>query len=155
MNSRQRVMLALDHQEPDKVPTDLGATTVSSITCLAYNNLRDYLGLQPDTNLRISNRQMGTVNPMEDLLQRNEVDFRPVNMKSPWGFRTKEMSDDGFYDEFGIRWKKALYYYDMVEHHLANCDICDLDKINWPDPHDPGRVTGLKEEVTALYETTD
>ena len=36
MSSRQRVMTALSHKEPDKVPIDLAATTVSSITYPAY-----------------------------------------------------------------------------------------------------------------------
>jgi uroporphyrinogen decarboxylase len=36
MNSRQRVQAALHHQEPDRVPFDLGGTTVSSIHVTAY-----------------------------------------------------------------------------------------------------------------------
>ncbi len=31
MNSRTRVIQALNHQEPDRIPIDLGATIVSSI----------------------------------------------------------------------------------------------------------------------------
>ena len=29
MNSRERVMMALNHQEPDRVPLDLGASAVT------------------------------------------------------------------------------------------------------------------------------
>ena len=32
MNSRQRVITALNHQEPDRIPIDLGGTIVSSIS---------------------------------------------------------------------------------------------------------------------------
>jgi uroporphyrinogen decarboxylase len=76
-------------------------------------------------------------------------------MKSPWGFKAKEMPDDSFYDEFNIRWKKAAYYYDVVERPLADIVIEDLDKATWPDPYNPGRVEGVREEAKKLYETTD
>ncbi len=45
MNSRQRVLTALSHVEPDQVPLDLGGTENSTIARIAYLNLRDYLGL--------------------------------------------------------------------------------------------------------------
>ncbi len=66
------------------------------------------------------------------------------------------MPDDSYYDEFNIRWKKAAYYYDTVEHPLAGLSsIEDLGRAAWPDPNDPGRVEGLREEVKTLYESTD
>ena len=45
VNSRQRVLAALRHEEPDKVPVDFGATTNTGIVYTAYKELRDYLGL--------------------------------------------------------------------------------------------------------------
>ena len=47
MNSRQRLLLALDHQEPDRIPLDLGSTQVTGIHVQAYKKLRDALGLAP------------------------------------------------------------------------------------------------------------
>lgn len=156
MNSRERVLQALNHKEPDKVPIDCGATIVTAPTRIAYQNLRDYLGMAEDTEPTTSHRQMGTVYPKEDFYQRYEVDFRTVAMKGPWEFEPKEMPDDSFYDEFNIRWKKAAYYYDAVERPLAGCETSsDLDNAVWPDPYDPGRVAGLKEEAKALYDNTD
>ncbi len=156
MNSRERVMAALNHTEPDKMPMDCGATIVTAPTRIAYQNVREYLGMGLDPAPRTSHRQMDTVYPAEDFLQRYEVDFRTVAMKGPWEFEPREMPDDSFYDEFDIRWKKASYYYDVVERPLAGCEtVADLDKAVWPDPYDPGRVAGLKEEAKALYENTD
>ena len=45
MNSRERVLAALDHREPDRVPLDLGGTVLTGITVKAYGALREYLGL--------------------------------------------------------------------------------------------------------------
>ena len=44
--SRERVMCALDHREPDKVPVDFGAHRSSGIMAIAYRKLRRHLGLQ-------------------------------------------------------------------------------------------------------------
>ena len=45
MNSRERVQLALDHQEPDRVPLDLGASAVTGIHVSSLYLLRQALGL--------------------------------------------------------------------------------------------------------------
>ena len=45
MKSRERLLTALDHQEPDRVPIDLGGTVVTSIAISTYAALRDHLGL--------------------------------------------------------------------------------------------------------------
>ncbi len=45
MNSRQRIMTALDHHEPDRVPIDLGGHRSSGIMAIAYKKLKDYLGI--------------------------------------------------------------------------------------------------------------
>lgn len=46
MQSKERIREALNHRQPDKIPVDFGATTVSGmhITCVAA--LRDYYGLE-------------------------------------------------------------------------------------------------------------
>jgi uroporphyrinogen decarboxylase len=156
MNSRERVLTALDHKEPDKVPIDLASTTVTSITYIAYEQLREYLGMEPDPDPRISHIHQGTVYPMEDLFQHYEADFRTVFMKkSPRGFVAKETPDGSFYDEYNILWKKLAYDYSPVEPPLADSTVEDLDKATWPDPYDPERVEGLREEARALYENTD
>jgi uroporphyrinogen decarboxylase len=45
MTSRERVLAAIAHREPDKVPIDLGGMRSTGITAVAYGNLKRYLGL--------------------------------------------------------------------------------------------------------------
>jgi hypothetical protein len=45
MNSRERVVTALNYEEPDRLPIDLGGTVVTSITKSTYSALRDYMKL--------------------------------------------------------------------------------------------------------------
>jgi len=46
MNSKERVLASLNHQQPDKIPLDLGATPVTGIHVLAVENLRKHYGLE-------------------------------------------------------------------------------------------------------------
>lgn len=43
MNSRERIINAINHKEPDRIPIDLGATPSSGISIVAYQNLLKYL----------------------------------------------------------------------------------------------------------------
>ena len=45
LTPRERIRLALDHREPDRIPIDLGGTFATSITKAAYVPLREHLGL--------------------------------------------------------------------------------------------------------------
>jgi uroporphyrinogen decarboxylase len=51
MNSRQRVLCALSHQEPDRVPIDLGGTRQSGIAASTYHHLKQRLGLSTPTRV--------------------------------------------------------------------------------------------------------
>jgi uroporphyrinogen decarboxylase len=155
MTSRERVIKSLNHKEPDLMPIDLGATVVTSVTNIVYENLREYLGLGADPQPFISNRPMGTVYPKEDFYQHYQVDFRTVTLKSPWKSMAREMPDESYYDEYNVRWKKIYYYYDIVERPLSGISLSDLKDAVWLDPFDKGRVEGLKEETAKLRESTD
>lgn len=44
MTSRERVIAAINHIQPDKVPVDLSATPSSGISAIAYSNLVQHIG---------------------------------------------------------------------------------------------------------------
>ncbi|HPI72784.1 MAG TPA: uroporphyrinogen decarboxylase family protein [bacterium] len=44
MTSRERILSAIRHQEPDRVPIDIGATPSSGISAMAYNRLKARMG---------------------------------------------------------------------------------------------------------------
>ena len=45
MTSRERILSAIDHRQPDRVPVDIGATPSSGVSMVAYQNLINYLGM--------------------------------------------------------------------------------------------------------------
>ena len=73
MNSRERVLAALNHQETDRVPIDLSGHRSSGIAAIAYPRLRQYLGLEK-TPIRIYDitQQLAIVD--DDVLDRFGVD---------------------------------------------------------------------------------
>ena len=46
MTSRERVLKALNFEEPDRIPIDLGGTIMSGIMAHVLDRLRKYLGLE-------------------------------------------------------------------------------------------------------------
>lgn len=73
MNSRERVLAALNHREPDRVPIDFSGHRSSSISALVYPKLREFLGFPPRP-LRVYDpiQQLAIVD--EDVLDRFGVD---------------------------------------------------------------------------------
>lgn len=46
MTSRERVLAAINHQQPDRVPLDMGTTFYTGISACALYRLRKYYGLK-------------------------------------------------------------------------------------------------------------
>jgi uroporphyrinogen decarboxylase len=46
MSSRKRVLQAVNHREPDRVPIDFGGHRSSGIMAIAYRRLKEYLGIE-------------------------------------------------------------------------------------------------------------
>jgi len=167
MNSRERVLTALNHQEPDRLPFDVGGTPQSGMHVISYANLRRYLDL-PEVRIGVRdlNGQMARMD--EDFLDRLGVDTRFIQRGSPshkqaaGSYRTKtlELRRQGDYlaytDEWGIDWrmpKEGGLYFDMYRHPLDVDDVQErLKTYAWPDAADPGRFEGLRERALSAHE---
>lgn len=49
LTSRERILMALNHEETDRVPIDLGSSRSTGINAIAYQNLKKYLGIETET----------------------------------------------------------------------------------------------------------
>lgn len=52
MSPRERVLTTFEHREPDRVPIDFASTHNSGINVLAYNRLKNHLGIDTVTYMR-------------------------------------------------------------------------------------------------------
>lgn len=57
-----------------------------------------------------------------------------------------------FIDEWGIKWKRSAYYFEMVEHPLAGKTLEEIKKYKFPDPADKSRVENLNKDLKKYYE---
>ena len=155
MNSRDRVLLALNHQEPDRVPFDLGGTGLSTIHVTAYQNLRRRLGLPAvEPHVAFVAEQLVLVD--DDLAQHLQTDVRPVlpGTASAFAYRYRDEGDYRAYtDEWGIGWrmpKEGGFYYDMYHHPLAKAgSLVEFENYPFPDPLDEDRFAPLRAQAEA------
>jgi len=168
MNSRQRVIAAINHKEPDKVPIDLGATQCSTLTLVANNNLKTYLGITAEGEMVVC-PLTEAVSLLDEISTLFETDFRTVRLKAPSSFDDDSEKGKGFtafkvvqhpeghefLDDLGTVWRKIQYDYAPVKYPFEGLTSSDLDHFPWPDPYDKGRVDGLRDETMALRNKTD
>jgi len=159
--SRQRMLKALNHQVPDRVPIDLGGNQ-TGIHKFAYQALLEHLGIQDE--LAIMDPVQQLARPCEALLERFHVDTRYIAAGAAAGFdgRIVTRQHDGrlwhdLTDEFGVTWSMPddrPYYMDISDHPLAYDTVADLADYPFPKGDDPGRFAGLRDRALELRNHT-
>lgn len=159
MNSRERLQTTLNHKEPDRIPFDLGGTIVTGIHIDAYQRLREYLGFPKVKDIKILDiiQQIAVID--EDVRQFFGADVYDVipQPASTFNREINEMDDyTYFYDEWGIGWRKPKdggLYYDMFYHPMKDISsVEEVDRYPWPNPTDPARFAGLREQAQEAVE---
>ena len=157
MTSRERVLDALNHHQPDRVPIDFSGHRSSGIAAIAYPKLRKQLGLPPKpVHIYDMVQQLAMVD--DDVLDRFGVDT--VEMGRGFLLEEKEWKDwvlpdgtpckiphyvnvekrgsdwyllahDGL--ELGVQKKGCLYFtqthFPLMERGIADDDFSDLEDI--------------------------
>jgi uroporphyrinogen decarboxylase len=161
MTSRQRMLKALAHEEPDRVPIDLGGNQ-TGIHKFAYCELIDHLGIRDDVTIMDAVQQLAR--PCEELLVRLRVDTRYIAAGAAADFKggiTQNTRDGRLWhdlvDEFGIRWSMPddqPLYMDITHHPLADATPDDVRAYSFPKGDDPGRFAGLRRRALQLKNET-
>lgn len=156
MNSRERVLACINHQEPDRVPYDLAGSTWTGITNTAYQNLCKHLNIEPgETNWSDVIQQI--VIPSDEMMQRLEVDTRGVFPLTShnWDVFAK-CEDRGSYLEYHDEWNfvhhfpKDGYWFSLMKHPMLDVDFNEtglIEEFNWPDAGNKERFKGLREQA--------
>jgi len=153
--SYERVKVALEHKEPDRVPYDLGGSVLTGMNKHCYVNLRKYL-VMPEKKVEIYDVLQQLARIDDDVIKKLNIDVRCVdpNPPSQKGL-SKYIQKAGEYytltDEWGIGWRMPVdggHYFDMFERPLSQAQsIEDIENFPWPDPLDSARFSTLKERA--------
>jgi len=157
MTSRERVLAALNHMEPDRIPVDLGGHRSSGIAAIAYHKLRKHLGL-PEKAVRVYDmvQQLAIID--EDVLDLfgvdvvemgrgfllDDKDWKPwilpdgTPCEIPYYTNIERRGEDWFIlDESGIEMgvlkKGSLYFeqtlFPLMERGIENDHFEDLEEM--------------------------
>ena len=160
MNSRERILQALNHEEPDRIIRS-GGTTWDGITNIAYQNWRKYIGLT-DVPPEWSDVIQQIVIPDEDFLNRFLVDVRglfPLTSHN-WDVYPK-VQDKGKYLEYNDEWgfvhhlPKGGHWFSLVKSPMENADFDEegiIDRYKWPDAGEKLRLAGLRKKAVHFRE---
>ena len=160
MTSRERIIAAIEHREPDRVPLDLGATPSSGISVIAYNNLKKKLGMEGGRTLVYDVVQQ-LAQPEKEILDRFHIDVVDVGRTFSTGendWHKIEVSDgsSAFYPAWFHPEQKedgTWYAYDSDKTLIAKmppgATFFDQTCFPWEDGY-PSDYKGLPEAMNKV-----
>ena len=160
LSHRDRVRKALDHDETDRVPVDLGGGPATMIHPDAYVRLLRFLGL-PEEELVEGPRGEGqVVVPGEELLRRFDIDSRGFSLGEPESAPRRRLDENSYVDEWGVTWRKSGPTAPYINARGPLQEAIDpsaaaLELVKWPVPADPGRIRGLRAKIERARRETD
>lgn len=150
LTSRERVILTINHQEPDRVPIDI------NYSWQAYSVLREHFGLSKET---LAPDIWGRVWESPDLVNTLGTDCINIGLDIPVSGRGFQWNTERHQDDYGIVWEKVYrdenFYYEMRDYPIKEPSMKFIQNYDWPDPQNPAIYEGIEERITHLYETTD
>lgn len=155
MTSRERVLTALNHREPDRVPVALGGGPYGIVDDLYFRLLAHFDLGDPVPPFRSGHN----ISYMDDrVLERLGIDTRYVWPGASPSSPSQQTADpDTFLDGYGQVWKRALPYYyadEGILRHATSIDAID-SVVRWPDTTSPHWAAGVADRARYLRDETD
>ncbi|HUX38777.1 MAG TPA: uroporphyrinogen decarboxylase family protein [Rectinemataceae bacterium] len=155
MTGRERVLAALAHEEPDRVPLVIGGTNATGIKMKSYRALAALLGEEPGDRYIYDWPELGTALPTEGILERLGADTRSILDRFPAFVyeRAKARPPHAdFIDDWGGGAKEIEpgSWYPGIHPLAAATSIAEIEAYPWPDMDDPTRVANVRAEARAL-----
>ena len=158
MTSRERVLTAINHEQPDRMPLVIGVNNATGIKMKPYKGIKDIAGIQAPDNYIYDWPELGTAEIDEETMHRLHCDVRGVLDLEPESVRKRNRERDPHsdcIDSWGSgqmeitpgNWFPGI-------HPLAEAkSFEDLESYQgWPDMSDPSRVAHIRETARHLNE---
>jgi len=158
MTSRERVLTAINHEQPDRMPLVIGVNNATGIKMKPYKGIKDIAGIQAADNYIYEWPELGTAEIDEETMRRLHCDVRGVLDLEPKNVRKRNHERDPHsdcIDSWGSgqmeitpgNWFPGI-------HPLAEARTTeDLESYQgWPDMSDPSRIAHVREAARRLNE---
>lgn len=156
MTSRERMLAALSHRQPDRVPLDLGGTRNSTMVLEGYARLAAHLRAAAPP--KIIERMMRVVEIDEGVLTSLQIDTRGVFPGGATKGLAADLGPRRYRDMWGVErvQPEGSFYYDLAGSPLAGeISVSDILKYPWLDPDDPGFTADLADRVGWIRDHTE
>ena len=152
LTSRERVLCALNHEEPDRVPIFFGTSGATTMLAPGYDRLKAHLGIQGETTVFWRGLQYVLMD--EEVLAWSGSDGRPLLAGPAPAVFTRDISENAYVDGWGCLWERrpGALYYEVVDSPIRTATIDDLDRYPWPELAHPSRFAGLREKAKAIQD---
>jgi uroporphyrinogen decarboxylase len=155
LTSRERVLMALAHEEPDRVPIVIGASNATGIKMAPYRELKRLLGIDAPDAWLYDWPELGTAALDEATLVQLHADVRGVFDREPASVLERNATRPPHSDYVNSWGSGAVEiapgeWFPMVEPLAGTTAIDALDAFPWPDMDDPTRVAHLRAAAAAL-----
>ena len=94
MTSRERVLAAIHHEQPDRVPLVIGVNNATGIKMQTYKGIKEITGVQAPDNYIYEWPELGTAEIDEQTMHRLHSDVRGVLDLEPVSVRTRNRERD-------------------------------------------------------------
>ncbi len=160
MTSRERVLAALAHEQPDRVPIVIGTSNTTGIKMGAYRRLKAHLGITAPDRYIYDWPELGTAALDEHTLHRLGSDARGVLDRYPAEVYQRNQArppHDPFIDDWGTgQVEVAPGSWFPGVHPMKDAKTLDeIERYPWPDMDDPSRVAHVRAEAARLREQNE
>ena len=155
LTPRERVLTALAHEEPDRVPIVIGASNATGIKMQPYRELKSVLAIDAPDAWLYDWPELGTAALDEATLVRLHADVRGILDREPQSVLERNRTRPAHSDYVNSWGSGAVEiapddWFPMVEPLAEATAIDALDRFAWPDMDDPTRVAHLRAEARRL-----
>jgi uroporphyrinogen decarboxylase len=156
MTSRERVLTAINHEEPDRVPLVIGVSNATGIKMKPYRAIKDIIGVQaPDKHI-YDWPELGTAEIDEETMRRLHSDVRGVLDLEPEEILKRNRDRDphsDYIDSWGSGQTETSSgdWFPSVHPLPEARTVEELDAYQgWPDMSDPTRIAHVRESAERL-----
>jgi len=157
LTPKERVIAAMNHEEPDRVPIVVGVSNATGIKMKTYQELKKILGIDAPDEYIYDWPELGTAKVDEETLQRLHVDVRGVLDLEPESIRTHNKNREP-HAPYENSW--GTHQIEISEGEWTSgappmkdaATIEEIEAYPWPDMDDPTRVAHCRKEAKRLAE---